>query len=125
MRSLTCLLLLVAGCSTVHSASDYDNTAKFTGYTTFALKGRQPASPISAAIQAELQRKGFELVSDPESADFVVDFTQGATARAGVLSIDFFDQRTHRPVWHGWSKEEYSQQTVRDILSWFPPGHTQ
>ena len=26
--------------------------------------------------------------------------------REGTLSIDLFDVRTHRPVWHDWAKKE-------------------
>ena len=50
----------------------------------------------------------------------------------GTLSIDVFDTRTHRPVWHGWAKKdltrkdmEQSEQPIRAaveaILSRFPP----
>jgi hypothetical protein len=50
--------------------------------------------------------------------------------REGTLSIDAFDNRTHRPVWHGWAKRELSQQdmtpeairnTVSAVLAKFPP----
>jgi hypothetical protein len=52
--------------------------------------------------------------------------------REGTLSIDVFDARTHRPVWHGWAKKdltsrdiEQSEQPIRTavdaILSRFPP----
>jgi hypothetical protein len=52
--------------------------------------------------------------------------------REGTLSIDVFDGRTHRPVWHGWAKKDLSrkdieqseqpiQAAVRAILSRFPP----
>jgi hypothetical protein len=172
--------LAVAGCSTARSASDYDTTAKFTSYTTFAImeRGRAPAENASIthlteeAIKARLQHKGFVLASEPQRADFIVDFTLGSTDRtdihsypapyagdwfwdpqlrdgpywgpdidprvyrAGILSIDVFDRRTHRPVWHGWSKDAiphadatitaaHIQLTVGEVLSWFPPGHMQ
>ncbi|MDE2136248.1 MAG: DUF4136 domain-containing protein [Gammaproteobacteria bacterium] len=29
--------------------------------------------------------------------------------REGILSIDMFDVRSHRPVWHGWAKKELSE----------------
>ncbi len=56
--------------------------------------------------------------------------------RDGILSIDIFDNRTHRPIWHGWSKIMISrtavigavgsiERIVRDVLSEYPPGHMQ
>lgn len=168
-RALLVIILVLAGCATVPSASDYDTTAKFPSYFTFALMQRQrgPAADSQTlrqteeAIRTYLRSKGFEPVSTPEKADFVVDFTLGAADRtdihsypaayagswfwdarlrggpywgpdidpavygSGILSIDIFDQKTHRPVWHGWSKQPFSQQTVGEVLSWFPPGHMQ
>lgn len=52
--------------------------------------------------------------------------------REGTLSIDIFDARDHRPVWHGWAKKELSQsdlahsetairEAVEAILATFPP----
>jgi hypothetical protein len=52
--------------------------------------------------------------------------------REGTLSIDVFDTRTHRPVWHGWAKKDLSQKDIEQsegpirnavaaILSRFPP----
>jgi Domain of unknown function (DUF4136) len=56
--------------------------------------------------------------------------------REGILSIDIFDQRTRRPIWHGWSRIPISpaqgdgskgsiEQVVHDVLSEYPPGHLQ
>lgn len=53
--------------------------------------------------------------------------------REGVLAIDAFDAKTHRPVWHGWAKKaltrrdmEQSAQSIREaadaVLAKFPPG---
>ena len=52
--------------------------------------------------------------------------------REGTLSIDVFDARTHRPVWHGWAKKELNRQDVQRseepirkavaaVLEKFPP----
>jgi Domain of unknown function (DUF4136) len=52
--------------------------------------------------------------------------------REGTLSIDVFDARNHRPVWHGWAKKDLSQQdidhseqpirnAVAAVLAKFPP----
>lgn len=53
--------------------------------------------------------------------------------REGTLSIDVFDAKTHRPVWHGWAKKPLShedivhsaasiREAVDSILAKFPPG---
>lgn len=53
--------------------------------------------------------------------------------REGVLAIDVFDARTHRPVWHGWAKKPLSRadmehsagpirKAVDAVLARFPPG---
>jgi hypothetical protein len=52
--------------------------------------------------------------------------------REGTLSIDVFDARSHRPVWHGWAKKELSRKdidqsgepirkAVAAVLEKFPP----
>jgi hypothetical protein len=52
--------------------------------------------------------------------------------REGTLSIDVFDAKSHRPVWHGWAKKElnrsdiqHSEEPIRRavaaVLAKFPP----
>jgi hypothetical protein len=52
--------------------------------------------------------------------------------REGTLSIDVFDARDHRPVWHGWAKKDLSEsdiaqsaepirEAVQAVLAKFPP----
>jgi hypothetical protein len=52
--------------------------------------------------------------------------------REGTLSIDIFDNKTHRPVWHGWGKKPLSEsdieasqeainKAVASVLKNFPP----
>lgn len=52
--------------------------------------------------------------------------------REGTLSLDVFDARSRRPVWHGWAKKELSdddiehsagpvQRAVTAVLASFPP----
>lgn len=52
--------------------------------------------------------------------------------REGTISVDFFDGRTHRPVWHGWARKEltrddmeHSASSIREavdsVLARFPP----
>jgi hypothetical protein len=53
--------------------------------------------------------------------------------REGTLSIDVFDSRNHRPIWHGWAKKELTRADIENseapirkavtaILAKFPPG---
>lgn len=52
--------------------------------------------------------------------------------REGTLSIDVFDARTHKPVWHGWAKKDLTDKDIEQsegpiraavdaILARFPP----
>jgi hypothetical protein len=173
------------GCATIQVGSDYDRSASanFANYHSFTLMKREhhahgtdaATNPLVVqraedAIKAELERKGYRLVTDPAAADFAVDFTIGSQERTdvnsypdpyvgpgwgwgragwwggpywgenldvrqyreGTLSIDIFDARTHRPVWHGWAKKELSRcdiqnsdepirRAVASVLAKFPP----
>jgi hypothetical protein len=53
----------------------------------------------------------------------------------GTLSVDVFDEKTRRPVWHGWAKKTLSQsdlehstepinKAVAEVLKKFPPGRS-
>jgi hypothetical protein len=114
-------------------------------------------------IKQELQRRGYTLVADPASADFTIDFSVGAKDRIdinsypamyagpffggwgnnidvrqyqeGTLSVNIFDGRTHRPVWHGWAKKALSRKDIEQpaepvskavdsVLARFPPPAT-
>jgi len=147
------IALTLSACTTLQGGSDFDQSANFSGYHTFAWMPRErygSSNPLVVqraqdAIQAELVHKGFSHVGDSAAADFVVDFTIGARERMdvhaypapyggwyggypgwwgypywgteldvrqyreGTLSIDVFDARSHRPVWHGWAKKELTQ----------------
>ena len=168
----------LAACDSMRVASDYDHSASFAGYHTFAWLPRaqpttSPANPLVRqrahdATQAELVRKGYAYTDDAASADFVVDITMGSRERVdvqsypatymspgwgyaggwgspywgstvdvrqyreGTLSIDIFDGRSHRPVWHGWASKELTQSDIENsaapiqaavasVLAKFPP----
>jgi len=156
--------------------SDYDHAAVFSNYHHFAWLPREHVDPNDPmvpswahnSIEAALLRKGFSVVSDTASADFVVDFTIGSREqievqsyptqfgipyrnyedwwaarywgagidgrqyREGTLSIDIFDARTHKPVWHGWAQKELTRANLKNperpiraavdaVLAHFPP----
>jgi predicted small secreted protein len=178
--ALLAALVLVAGCATMQVGSDYDRQASFANYHTFGVMHRDHnniQNPLVVqraedAIVREFTAKGYQLVPDPATADFTVDFTVGSRERTdinsypapyvgmgwagwgggpgwwggpywgnnldvrqvkeGTLSIDVFDGRMHRPVWHGWAKKELSRKDIAEseepirkavaaILSRFPP----
>jgi hypothetical protein len=172
---LTVLVLLAAACETIQTGSDYDHTASFAGYHSFAIMRRehhQLRNPLVVqrtddAIKSYLQSRGYVYVEDPAQADFTVDFTLGAQERTdirtypntwsggwygrpgwygpywgnsidvrqyreGTLSVDIFDSKTRRPVWHGWAKKTLSEgdiehseeginKAVASVLEKFPP----
>jgi hypothetical protein len=179
---MVAVMLVLGACATLQVGSDYDRTANFANYHTFALMRRPHRDADSRnplviqraedAVVRELTAKGYQLVPDAATADFVVDFTIGSRERTdintypapyasrgwagwgygpgwwgtpywgttvdvrqvqeGTLSIDAFDGRTHRPVWHGWAKQELSRSDIENsaepirnavaaVLANFPP----
>ncbi len=94
--TLTMALAAVVGCSGLRVQSDYDHSHQFSGYRTFAWIDEQPmmappgeldrVSPLNRsrivqAIEAELESKVFQKLTDPSDADFVVSYTVGARDR--------------------------------------------
>jgi hypothetical protein len=88
------MVLALASCATLQVGSDYDRAATFNQLHTFTvmqrqhLKARNPLVVTRArdAIIAELQRKGYQLATDPATADFSVDFTIGSHERTDINS---------------------------------------
>ena len=78
----------------VRGRGDYDRSANFAAYHTFALLQRaHPGIPdplvathVAEDIAQELQRRGYTPAADPESADLIVDFTVGAQDRIAINS---------------------------------------
>ena len=76
---------LLAGCASMDITTDYDNTYTFQGLKTFAWMSaaeqgkRDPRfnnelldARVKRAVQANLERKGYALVTDGAAADFRV-----------------------------------------------------
>ncbi len=87
--------VVLAACATMKVGSDYDKSASFANYHSFALMAREhhglsrDTNPLviqraDDAIKTEMVRKGYQLSADPARADFVVDFTIGAQDRTDV-----------------------------------------
>lgn len=116
------LMLALVGCAaTLRVDSDFDASAEFGHFHSFAWIREDPliqsaASPtrisplnqrrIRQAIEAELARKGFEMASDRTAADFVVSYTVGARDRIEVNNYP-------APfIWNGlWGRRYYAPPT--------------
>jgi hypothetical protein len=93
------LILVLSACASSHKVfSDFDATANFSQYQSFAWVSSQPftvqsdyvVSPfitneIMQSIENELVAKGYALASDADKADFVVAFTIGARDKIKVF----------------------------------------
>ncbi len=112
-RALLILILSAAafaqGCTTARVSSDFDRSARFEGYHTYAWLPRAHGghNPLIArfareSIDAELNQKGFVLAADPATADFEVDFTVGARDRLDVKTYPAL----YRGPW-GWGRGYY------------------
>lgn len=86
--------LLLAACVSQRDWMEYDESAMFSGYHTFAWMPREHhpsrALPIVQrahdAIEAELTRKGYTRVANTAGADFIIDFTIGTQDRIDYQS---------------------------------------
>lgn len=87
---------LLGACATLRVGSDYDSSANFTGYHTFAwmpphTKPHESPNPLVVqrahdAIEGALTGKGYRLADDSAAADFIVDFTIGSRERTDISS---------------------------------------
>jgi hypothetical protein len=95
------IALLLSACSTGKSFktyNDYNPDVDFRAYQTFSFISDNPmivgetAAPVSPLLQgrimntikADLSRKGFRYVSDPEQANMVISFTIGSRGQIRV-----------------------------------------
>jgi len=102
--------------------SDFDPETDFSSYQSFAWISRKPlfvatadaANPalegvLKEEVKANLTKRGFRYVTDPEQADFVIGFTVGGrdTMHSTVYS------QSYKSSWRvgGWT---YSQTAVFD-----------
>jgi Domain of unknown function (DUF4136) len=89
---------VLSGCATqLQVGSDYDGSATFRNYHTFMVVQREhgglesPLNPLVAArvedaIRADLNHKGYVETSDPQAADFMIDFTIDSRERTDINS---------------------------------------
>lgn len=113
IRLLTMLsLLLLSACGSNPPVVDYDSSANFAAYKTYAFisdhplmraEGTAGGSPLlegklMRTTDETLQAKGFVKVDNPESADFAVGFTVGARDKIRVNSYP----EPYRPYYGAW-----------------------
>jgi len=83
------IALMLGACVSQRNWMDYDESAMFSGYHTFAWMPREHhasrdalvAARARGAIEAELVSKGYTHVPDPQDADFIIDYTIGPRDR--------------------------------------------
>lgn len=91
---LVVMTLLLAACVSQRDWMDYDESAMFSGYRTFAWMPREhhaSRNPLVVqrahdAIQAVLTRKGYTETANITEADFIIDFTIGTRDRIDLQS---------------------------------------
>ncbi len=111
---LVTMLALTASCvSPVQT--DFDPGHSFANYKTFSwvsespmlVEGDRTPNPIVAqrlkvAVQQGFEFKGFEFVTDPASADFVVSFTVGARDKIDIREHEVQEYiGPHNMLWRG------------------------
>ena len=78
LASLAIVLVAIGGCSTLKTSVDYDRSANFSGYKTFAWRDsgeiRNPlmAKRIEEAVTSELAKKGLTQASGEDADLWVV-----------------------------------------------------
>lgn len=100
-----CVLLLAwftAGCAGVQARSDFDPSARFDTYRSFAWldeeqgtlsggAGSEAVDPLLArrirdSIERQLEARGYRKLDDLEAADFVVSFSVGTREKIQIHS---------------------------------------
>lgn len=161
--SIVCLLLCLAGCAGMPVPStaiiDYDHSYNFRDVHSIAIQpitrdtistatiSDQQISRIDQALIAELQRRGFQVVTANADADVFlvwqlvtrdsaqVTTADGATQTAvqGTLFVNMIDPLMLRSVWRAKfesglrdnpesdSAAEYRREAAEQILAQFPP----
>jgi len=134
-RFLTLALLpLLAGCSSLRFAKDWDREVDFEFYRTYEF-ARSPEQDrtgpetsnttfldkrIKRAIADRLEKKELRAAPQGERGDLVVVYRMNlrdvvdvygygygstqSTWKEGTLVIDFVDRRTDAVVWRGWAE---------------------
>lgn len=113
-----CLVFVIGACASTNSIKanfDRNEAIDTSGYKTFAwlspskmLSGPDNANPVMKvrvdnAIETAFKNKGYELVEDPESADFTISYTIGSREKIKVNSYP----TTYRTAYRGWGGHYY------------------
>ena len=112
-----------AGCATIRPVTSYDAAFNFSSYHTFAwmpdaqmLYIPPEVSPalvrhIQSTVTDALTRKGFRLIADPASADFVIDFSIGTREKIRE-NYPAAGEQTHVSIW---GRRYYGDIDIRDF----------
>ena len=108
------VLITLAACSSTPPTIDYDPSADFSQYKTFAFisehpllraEGAEGGSPLlegrlMQVTENVLSARGYKLVADRESADIAIAFTVGARDKIQVNSYP----EPYRPYYGGYGR---------------------
>jgi len=126
--------ILLVGCATGFEAThDHDPSNDFTGYKTFAWISEHPMtvgatdripspmleSQIMVTLESALGTKGYRLIPDAESADFVLAFTVGSREE---IKVDSYPSMSagyagygYPRHWGGWGGAYYGVGTETSV----------
>ena len=119
-------VVLTAGCSSTRVNSDFNESADFSSYRTWAFMSETPlliaeAASVNPLVQgrvmnatrAALTAKGYAFVENRQRADFVVSFTLGARDKIRVTS---YPTAYRSPGRWGWGAAYHSDVDVRKYV---------
>jgi hypothetical protein len=123
---ITVMISMLAACSSLTVLRDFDPSADFSQYKTWAFISEHPmmiaeaADPVNPltegrfmqAISNSLNRAGLQQVDDPEQADIAVAFTLGSREKIRVDSYPT-SYRMGYNSW-AWGRPYHQEVTVTD-----------
>lgn len=119
-RMLVVAAALLAGCTTMRPAVEYDEEADFSSFETFTWRGPDPlrregaGEPLDPEMESRLQeiakamlsQRGLRFVEDPNRADLAAAFT--IRTRTGAYVTEFPTPDFTR----SWSREWHSDISI-------------
>lgn len=135
LLALACVLLVIAGCSSVSVKTDFDSEANFTSYRTFkwvprpARAVRQPVidNPINEArvrraVEWQLTQKGYRYV-ETGPADLLIAYHMGVQTKIDVDAYGYHYWR--RPYRDGKVVEVHKYKEGTLVLDFIDAGRKQ
>lgn len=122
---LAAVALVLSGCASVNTGWDYDPSANFSQYKTYAWVDDQVSTEeyqkdgllgqrVHAAVDSEMAAKGFTKVP-AEQAQLLVNYLTKVNKRANVDTVGF--GAAYNPYWYRgwWGNSSFSQVKEYDV----------